>query len=713
MLKRINVLKNDGNIISELDGPNGSSWRDNQTNDDVHSTIRLCPVTRAVMDTPQIQRLRRLKQLGVTETTYMTTTHNRFEHSVGVAHLAEKMLRKIRWTQPKLEIQEKDILCVKLAGLCHDLGHGPFSHVFEVFLSSLKKMEKQGHWLGVPYQKENYDGFLERPDDWCHEDASLAMIDDLLLNLGLQIDEDNLDQPLKQVGDGINAARFGICDYEYYEPHNRHRRYQEKQTDNNTLPLDYVLTSRDWIFIKECIYGGPLRNKLDFIGRPDRNQEFLYDIVCNRYSGLDVDKMDYFARDGRRAKRSSGEIEFKLIDEARVAWAEVPNKSDDTKASVASYDTENYSKKAIKPSQRPDLHLMICYPEKLVENVMNFFQERFRNHQKLYTHKTSKASELMICDILLLSDQFFRVSTLDEGDGTKSSYSSQRTSSYPQSVPISRAMMYPSAYIKLTDSIICMIQNTFDERLRPARMLINRWKARKLYKMIGSFDFIPQSNWHVNLWNLGEDDIRDEITKLSKVCKRGQITGDDEKKDQDVGKGAQFDDIIVEKRKIHHGKKEKDPVSFVRFLPKIYLLNLRNLSTEDLPEAIVASEEIYYCDMPRSFMKQTLRVFCRTHGMEEFLYHVYLQYIEYRKDGKGLKYLDNVGASIDDHNNPAILSQETDMGTPLVAKNRHFSESSSIFTDRKRTPLYHSNNHENKKKVAKRKINFDESDDSS
>jgi deoxynucleoside triphosphate triphosphohydrolase SAMHD1 len=63
-----------------------------------------------------------------------------------------------------------------------------------------------------------------------------------------------------------------------------------------------ILTSRDFIFIKECILGGPLPGEKEFIGRPDRSQEWLYDIVSNRRSGLDVDKLDYFARDERLAR---------------------------------------------------------------------------------------------------------------------------------------------------------------------------------------------------------------------------------------------------------------------------------------------------------------------------------------------------------------------------------------------------------------------------
>ena len=87
-----------------------------------------------VLDTPQYQRLAEIKQLGGSSYVYPSANHTRKEHSIGVAHLAGVAATHLRTSQPELRIDDEDILCVKLAGLLHDVGHGPFSHMFENFM---------------------------------------------------------------------------------------------------------------------------------------------------------------------------------------------------------------------------------------------------------------------------------------------------------------------------------------------------------------------------------------------------------------------------------------------------------------------------------------------------------------------------------------------------------------------------------------------------
>ncbi|XP_070192784.1 deoxynucleoside triphosphate triphosphohydrolase SAMHD1-like [Littorina saxatilis] len=133
-------------------------------NDPIHGHMEFHPLFIAIIDTPQFQRLRYLKQLGACYFVYPGAAHNRFEHCLGVCHLAGELVSALRKRQPRLGITDTDILCVQIAGLCHDLGHGPFSHVFD------NKF--------IPYA---------RPDSkWQHEDASVDMFKHMVEVNGLE-----------------------------------------------------------------------------------------------------------------------------------------------------------------------------------------------------------------------------------------------------------------------------------------------------------------------------------------------------------------------------------------------------------------------------------------------------------------------------------------------------------------------------------------------
>ena len=109
----------------------GRRSRGKTFNDPVHGHMYFNPKICDVIDTPQMQRLRDLKQLGTSYFVFPGAAHNRFEHSLGTCHLANTVFEAIRRSSPGLGLTVEDKLCVSLAGLCHDFGHGPFSHVFD------------------------------------------------------------------------------------------------------------------------------------------------------------------------------------------------------------------------------------------------------------------------------------------------------------------------------------------------------------------------------------------------------------------------------------------------------------------------------------------------------------------------------------------------------------------------------------------------------
>jgi len=98
--------------------------------DPLHDLIRVDRYALAVIETPAFQRLRKIRQLGLAMLVYPGAEHSRFTHSVGAYHLARRVVRALLDLDKTLFTQEEEI-AIPLAALCHDIGHGPFSHLFE------------------------------------------------------------------------------------------------------------------------------------------------------------------------------------------------------------------------------------------------------------------------------------------------------------------------------------------------------------------------------------------------------------------------------------------------------------------------------------------------------------------------------------------------------------------------------------------------------
>ncbi len=84
-----------------------------------------------LIDTPEFQRLRRIKQLGLGLYTYQGAEHSRFTHSLGALHLMTRILDQL---SDRYEIEAADCAAARAAALLHDVGHGPFSHAMEKVL---------------------------------------------------------------------------------------------------------------------------------------------------------------------------------------------------------------------------------------------------------------------------------------------------------------------------------------------------------------------------------------------------------------------------------------------------------------------------------------------------------------------------------------------------------------------------------------------------
>ncbi|KAK8774544.1 hypothetical protein V5799_010927 [Amblyomma americanum] len=286
--------------------------------DPVHGEISLHPVSVAIVDTPEFQRLRHIRQLGLVSYVYPGASHSRFEHSLGTAHLARLLGARLRDNQPELNVTEKELLCLEVAGLCHDLGHGPFSHIWERF-----------------YRSGARDRGLAPV--WTHEAMSCKLLEHLITANGLQ---DVFDAWELHFGQG--------------------------------------LTHRDLKLIQDLIMANLEGAK------PSRR--FLFQIVSNDDSGLDVDKWDYYLRDCHAVGVTCGFQYERLVSSARVI-------------------------------RGPDGAAHIAFRDKEVGNVYEMFRTRSRLHHSVYRHHFVGVVEAMVCDALRLADE--KANFVFGGDGRR------------------------------------------------------------------------------------------------------------------------------------------------------------------------------------------------------------------------------------------------------------------------------------------------------
>jgi len=331
--------------------------------DTVHGEILLSSLAYRIINTREFKRLKRLNQLGNSPEVYPNATHSRFEHSLGVCHLATQTVEELK----KLDenITQADKLCVEIAGLCHDLGHGPFSHLWEEFT------RRAG-------------------SSWDHEVSSLELLDLLI--------------------------------------------------ENNDIKLeDYGLYPRDLVFIKELI-NGPLDKTRTGYPLQGRGPEkyFLYEIISNKLTGVDVDKWDYFLRD---SKSTSINIRFtyaRLINNMKIVdWYH------------GGYAT------TIR---------RIAYQEKVTEDCQDMFSDRSHLHRKVYQHKTVKVVDVMMIEAWLAADKHFPLI-----NGRK----------------LSEAALDVRSLVKMTDEMVNRtILDSEDPNLAKARNILERIERRQNYKIL-------------------------------------------------------------------------------------------------------------------------------------------------------------------------------------------------------------------------------------
>jgi uncharacterized protein len=115
---------------------------DFELRDPIHGFIHKNAREKKIIDSSLFQRLRRIKQLALASLVYPGALHTRFDHSIGVMHVAGRIAQKLGLTQDERQI-------LRFAALLHDIGHGPFSHVSEDVLQEVTGKSKLHEELGL------------------------------------------------------------------------------------------------------------------------------------------------------------------------------------------------------------------------------------------------------------------------------------------------------------------------------------------------------------------------------------------------------------------------------------------------------------------------------------------------------------------------------------------------------------------------------------
>ena len=231
-----------------------------------YGSSELHPVLVVVKETPIFERLRNILQLGTSVYVYATGNGNRYIHCIGTAILAKKFTDKLfkdEACRNATGVNEVDLLCVQIAALIHDLGHGPWSHLFDgtIIRDAIKEFGSIKH----PHDEN-------RPPitSWDHEMGS-QMLFEYLLEWDKAMNDSIIHKTWKDYGIDLKKETYND------------KTFIKELIDPTALKNDdgsHISDTQPW----------PMQ------GRPEE-KAMLYEIVSNKRSGLDVDKLDYLKRD--------------------------------------------------------------------------------------------------------------------------------------------------------------------------------------------------------------------------------------------------------------------------------------------------------------------------------------------------------------------------------------------------------------------------------
>ncbi|XP_053387683.1 deoxynucleoside triphosphate triphosphohydrolase SAMHD1-like isoform X3 [Mercenaria mercenaria] len=483
-------------------------------NDPIHGNIELHPLCVTIVNTPQFQRLRFIKQLGGAYFVYPGAAHNRFEHSIGVCHLAGRLVRALKEKKSDalkgVDITDEDILCVEVAGLCHDLGHGPFSHLFDQRIIPALRTDKK----------------------WKHENGSVDMFRYMLKANDLEKKFDEEDRTfIEELIDGPGET------YPKGEKNKKRREqkgflYEIVSNKRNGIDVD------KWdYFARDCHMLGIQNNFnhdrcIDFsrvievngerqICYRDKEAANLYDMFHTRYL-LHIRAYQH---------KTNNIIEY-MIAEALILADEFirfpgqKRKAEDPISANHSITVPEQKRKAEDPISA---NHSITVPEqkRKAEDPIS------ANHSITVPEQKRKAEDPISANHSITVPEQKR-EPCEMCEAREQRKMSKAREQYKMSEAIDDMM----AYSLLNDCVIYTILGSTDSRLEKSKEILLRVLRRDLYKFVGEERFA-----HNTFKN--ESDVKE---KMENVTEDGKT--------------------VVDLVNFNYGKKHLNPIDFVNFYSK-------------------------------------------------------------------------------------------------------------------------------------------------
>lgn len=330
---------------------NGFCYSDKDIFDFVWGTVNFSSAEICVLDSPLLQRLRRIRQLGLASMVYCNADSSRFSHTIGVTEVASRMAHSIKNKINPVDNSFDPIEIVRLAAIFHDTGHMFYSHVSELFFTYNQHFPR-------------YKELTTLKTYFCEKTSSNVALHEII-SVMIVYSPETL-RLFKNISPHLSNTRLR-SDSDYY-----------------TL-AEYI----------SCL----------IIGSPVDKFILPYSTIIN--SSIDADKLDYLSRDSACTKVPIA------VDIARIIQKlDIVHIKEVVPSSIwndISLETEPYQIMAIKSSAKKVFWQLSNARNSLFESVYhhhkvltaeNMFREALGN---LYNHKEN----INFCDLMLLTDEIF------------------------------------------------------------------------------------------------------------------------------------------------------------------------------------------------------------------------------------------------------------------------------------------------------------------